>query len=163
MKTKSQIPSVADLASILVGVSGEYFVAAELTRRGYIASITLKNTRGIDVLASNEDASKSVGIQVKTNSTKRKDWILNEKAEKSHSNSLFYIFVNLSDAGRLPDYYVVPSRVVASYVKRTHREWLAKRGRHGRKHRDNPMRHFKDEIEVYRDRWDLLKLSKKRK
>jgi len=28
------------------GVSGEYFVAAELSRVGYIASITLRKTRG---------------------------------------------------------------------------------------------------------------------
>jgi hypothetical protein len=54
------------LASILCGVSGEYFVAAELSRRGYVASLTLRNTRGIDVLASNADATKAVGIQVKT-------------------------------------------------------------------------------------------------
>jgi hypothetical protein len=49
----------------LCGVAGEYFVAAELSRRGYVASLTLRNTRGIDILASNIDATKSVGIQVK--------------------------------------------------------------------------------------------------
>ena len=35
------------LDRILVGVSGEYFVAAELSRRGFVASITLRNTRGL--------------------------------------------------------------------------------------------------------------------
>jgi hypothetical protein len=39
--------------SQLAGVSGEYFVAAELSRRGFIASITMRNTRGIDILAIN--------------------------------------------------------------------------------------------------------------
>jgi len=34
---------VEKLSNILGGVSGEYFVAAELSRRGYIASITLRN------------------------------------------------------------------------------------------------------------------------
>lgn len=29
-----------EMSSLLVGVSGEYFVAAELSGRGYIASIT---------------------------------------------------------------------------------------------------------------------------
>src|SRR5437660_12290839 len=38
------------LSTIQAGVTGEYFVAAELSRRGYIASLTLRNTRGIDVL-----------------------------------------------------------------------------------------------------------------
>src|SRR2546425_6189748 len=49
----------------LAGVAAEYAVAAELSRRSYIASLTLKNTRGVDLLASNADASRSVGIQVK--------------------------------------------------------------------------------------------------
>ena len=54
--------------TVLSGVSGEYFVAAELSKRGYIASITLRNTKGVDILCSNSEASKTVGIQVKTNS-----------------------------------------------------------------------------------------------
>ena len=37
------------LSSLLCGVAGEYFVAAELSRRGYIASITLRNTLGVDI------------------------------------------------------------------------------------------------------------------
>jgi len=36
-------------SSQLTGVAGEYFVAAELSRRGFIASITMRNTRGIDI------------------------------------------------------------------------------------------------------------------
>mgnify|MGYP003393054714 CR=1 FL=1 len=47
---------------VLTGVTGEYFVAAELSRRGYLASITLRNTKGVDILCSNADVSRSVGI-----------------------------------------------------------------------------------------------------
>jgi hypothetical protein len=56
---------MSKLNTVLAGVSGEYFVAAELSRRGYIASITLRNTKGVDILCSNADATKAVGIQVK--------------------------------------------------------------------------------------------------
>ena len=42
----------------LCGTAGEYFVAAELSRRGYVASITLRNARGIDILASDGDAKR---------------------------------------------------------------------------------------------------------
>ena len=76
-------------SNILTGVSGEYFVAAELSRQGYIASITLRNTKGIDILASNADASKSVSIQVKTNRGSGKSWILNRKAEDYYADNLF--------------------------------------------------------------------------
>ena len=79
----------------LSGVAGEYFVAAELSRRGYIASITLRNTKGIDILASNEDASRSVGIQVKTSQNRNKEWILSKGAEDYFNDNLFYVFVEL--------------------------------------------------------------------
>jgi hypothetical protein len=38
------------LSKTLVGIAGEYFVAGELSRRGLIAAVTLRNTRGIDIL-----------------------------------------------------------------------------------------------------------------
>lgn len=57
------------LEATLVGVAGEYLVAGELSLRGYIASITLRNSRGIDIIISSSDGTKSASIQVKTNST----------------------------------------------------------------------------------------------
>jgi hypothetical protein len=157
--TKKRRP-LTDLPSILVGVSGEYFVAAELSRRGYVASITLRNTRGIDILAANADASQSVGIQVKTNRGKKKDWMLNEKAENDVADTLFYVFVNLNGPDERPAYHVVPSKVVAAYVRETHRAWLSSPGRSGASHNDTAMRHFKDEANKYLDKWELLGLEK---
>lgn len=147
-----------DLPSILVGVSGEYFVAAELSRRGYVATVTLRNTRGIDILATDAGATRSAGIQVKTNRGKKKSWMLDQKAEGYQSKTLFYVFVNLNGSNQRPDYHVVPSKLVASYVTRTHQEWLAKPNRAGKPHRDQSIRQFKDTANKYRDRWDLLAL-----
>ena len=146
------------LSTILAGVSGEYFVAAELSRRGYVASLTLRNTRGIDVLASNRDATKSVGIQVKTCQGVRATWIMNKKAEADLAENLFYIFVCLPESGP-PRFHIVPRAVVASYVRDSHREWLATPGRGGRRHVDTDMRTFQDLEGRYRDRWDLLGLE----
>lgn len=56
----------ARISATQSGVAGEYFVAAELSRRGHIASLTLGITRGVDILVSNADATRSVGIQVKS-------------------------------------------------------------------------------------------------
>src|SRR5437667_9761896 len=99
-------PSPTSIPPVLTGVAGEYFVAAELSRRGYVASITLRNTRGIDILASNADATKSVGIQVKTCRGTKPDWILNKKAEADLAQNLFYVFVCLPPADE-PVFYVV--------------------------------------------------------
>ena len=98
------------ISSILAGVSGEYFVAAELSRRGYICSVTLKNTRGIDILVCNEDGSKTLVVQVKTNQINKREWILNEKSEKMNDKNLFYVFVNLISKDKLPEFYIVPSK-----------------------------------------------------
>src|SRR5262249_53415169 len=81
------------LSGIQAGIAGEYLVAAELSRLGYVASLTLRNTRGIDILASNKDATKSVGIQVKTSQRATADWVLSKKAEQDVAENLFYVFV----------------------------------------------------------------------
>jgi hypothetical protein len=114
---------MSKLSTIQTGVSGEYFVAAELSRRGYVASLTLRNTRGIDILASNRDATKSVGIQVKTCHGTRADWMLNKKAEAALAENLFYVFVCLPEAG-LPLFYVVPRNVVAQYIRDSHQKMV---------------------------------------
>jgi hypothetical protein len=145
--------------SIQVGVSGEYFVAAELSRQGYIASVTMRNTEGIDVLASSPDASRLVGIQVKTNRGKDKKWILNKKAELHHSATFFYVFVNLNNGEEQPSYHIVPSKIVAEFVQSDHQEWLNQPGKKGQPHNDTPMRHFLDEGNKYADKWDLLRLK----
>ncbi len=151
MTEKTKIPS------ILAGVAGEYLVAGELSRRGWIASLTLRNTRGVDILASNSELTRSVGIQVKTSQLPRPAWLLNQRAESLADEHYYYVFVRLNGFGQ-PKFYIVPSQVVAEYTRRTHQEWLRQPGRDGRPHKDNPNRSFEDEGDQYLDRWDLLNL-----
>jgi hypothetical protein len=146
------------ISGILTGVSGEYFVAAELSRRGYICSVTLKNTKGIDILVTNESATRTIGIQVKTNQNDRWAWVLNNKAEEFYADDLFYVFVNLIGIGQLPEYYIVPSKIVADTVKTGYQAWLDTPGKKGQAHNDTQMRIFEDQEQEYFDKWDKLKL-----
>ncbi len=148
----------SELPSTLVGISGVYLVAAELSRRGFIASLTFRNTKGIDILASSQDASRQVGIQVKASQRRTTEWILSAKDEGTAADKLFYVFVNLGGGDGRPEFYVVPSKVVADKIRRRHREWLAKRGRHGQKHRDTSMRMFADPERRYLNKWESLGL-----
>lgn len=152
------IQVASKIPPILAGVAGEYFVAAELSRRGWIASISLRNTRGIDVLATNQEASRSVTIQCKTSQKNDKSWILNEKCETFFSNDHFYVFVGLGDFSERPNYHIVPSKDVAERVRESHRLWLETPGRAGRQHVDNSMRKFSDYDNLYFERWELLGL-----
>lgn len=147
-----------NLSTVLSGVAGEYFVAAELSRLGYIASVTLRNTRGIDILVSNASATRQIGIQVKTNQGSKPEWVLSAKAEDFYADNLFYVFVNLKGREERPDFYIVPSKVVADSIRESHRQWLDTPGKKGQAHRDNPVRKFRDEEKQYLNRWDLLGL-----
>lgn len=145
------------LTSGLSGVAGEYLVAGELSRRGYLATITLRNSKGVDVLATNDKATRTAAIQVKTRYSKGTAWVLNEKAEKYHAPNLFYVFVSLN-YGEAADFYIVPSKDVANFIKKYYRKWLKTPGRKGQKHNQNPMRTFRDNEQKFLNRWDLLGL-----
>lgn len=131
--------------------------------------MTSRNTEGVDVLASSLDGSKVVTIQVKTTTgdpmkkhPKRTiGWMLSEKHENVQSKNLFYVFVYLKPANEMPEFYIVPSTVVASHIKARHQEWLREPGRNGRKHNENIMRVFDmddDELSGYLNGWDVLGL-----
>lgn len=150
--------SVVKIPSELSGTAGEYFVAGQLSRLGHIASINLKNTKGVDILAMNTKATRSVMIQVKANQGSERKWLMSKKAETMINDSLFYVFVNLNGVDGLPDFYVVPSAAVAQYGKETHQRWLDTKGKKGQDHNDNKMRVFRDPNDQYKGRWDLLGL-----
>jgi hypothetical protein len=144
------------LEKTLVGVAGEYFVAGELSRRGYIASITLRNTRGIDIIISNTDATKSISIQVKTNSDGGKSWILNKKSEDYYSNNHYYIFVALGKDNAPPSFHIVPSKIVAYSVRTGHASWLKTKKLDGSNRKDSSMRKFDDHLNVYFEKWNYV-------
>jgi hypothetical protein len=150
---KDRIPPV------LTGVAGEYFVAAELSRRGYIASISLRNTRGIDILATNQDGSRSITIQCKTGQGSRRKWLLNEKAESFESAKHFYVFVSLGNPMDRPRFHIGPSKLVAERTRKGHKKWLATPGRKGQKHQDTAVRQFADLEDEFLEKWELLGLG----
>ena len=156
--TRQKTNKEQKISKILTGVSGEYFVAAELSERGLIASITLKNTRGIDILVSNSEATKTIGIQVKATQGDGRKWLLNKEAEDFYADNLFYVFVSLIGIGFLPKFYIVPSKTVSDAIKKGHKKWLATPDKHGQKRNDNSIRHFKDKMQTYLNKWDMLNL-----
>lgn len=145
-------------SSQLTGVAGEYFVAAELSRRNLVASISLRNTRGIDILVTTPDTTRSRTIQCKTSSGIIKKWVLTKSSESFCSDTHFYVFVALGDINTRPAFHIVPSGIVAKTIREGHQQWLDTLGRGGRKHRDNPVRNFVDPTNKYLDQWELLGL-----
>jgi|SRR5450756_634600 len=83
-------------------LAGEYFVAAELYRRGYSVAITLGNAKAIDLFAERD--TRSVNVQVKAIRDKKSiGWPI---TKDRIADGILYIFVCLNPVGTPPDYFI---------------------------------------------------------
>jgi hypothetical protein len=140
---------------ITTGSAGVFYVAAVLSTHGLIVTLTLRNTRGIDLLAS--DGTRSVAIQVKTSSTKNREWQLDNKTETQVSSDFLFVFVDLGSPQEVPDFYIVPSKDVSDYCA-GHAKWASTAATTDqRKKREGmSLRKFRDKERKYLNRWDIL-------
>ncbi len=147
------------LSPTLVGIAGEYFVAGELSRRGLIAAVTLRNTRGIDILVSRPGGKTSATIQVKTSLSRTASWLLNKSDEVPKGPNHYYVFVVLNGRDGQPEYHVVKGDVVANRCRTEHQDWLKEKKRDGAERKDTDMRVFQPRPgEDFRDRWDDIEV-----
>ena len=148
--------------TISIGNSGEYFVAAELERRGFTAALPMSNAKDFDVLAISRETARKVAIQVKTEQGASGEWILSKKCEQIKDKDVYFVFVSLNGKA-FPSYYIVESSLVADNVRDGYAKWI-KEG----EHKETTMRKFTfktapyDNIhglkaEEFKDKWDKLK------
>jgi len=94
-------------------LAGEYFVAAELYRRGYSVAMTLGNAKAIDLFAERE--ALSVNVQVKAIRDKKSiGWPIMRDAVK---NNIIYVFVCLNEPGSPPEFFICTSSEAREKVK----------------------------------------------
>lgn len=93
-------------------LAGEYFVAAELYRRGFSVGMTIGNAKAIDLFANKD--GKTISIQVKAIRNKKSvGWpMMKDKVE----GGIIYIFVNLNDQAP-PDYFIATAKEAKDKVK----------------------------------------------
>lgn len=98
------------------GIAGEFYVAAELTKRGMIATITGKNTKDIDIIAANPNTGKTVLVQVKEKSLNNKspEWVMGEVKTSQVNMDVWYIFVDLANY----ECHIISARELAPIVKK---------------------------------------------
>ena len=63
----------------MTGISGEFFVAAELAKRNFQVALTLGNAKGVDLFATNQITENTFEIEVKTLRKKPNCFTLNTK------------------------------------------------------------------------------------
>jgi hypothetical protein len=99
------------------GIASEFLVAGELARRGFNVTMTLGNTKAIDLLV--EKGGKLVAVQVKgIQRTASICW--NISLSKIEGNAVIYVLVNLhSDTFQPPEYFVLTDEEVKEHFKPT--------------------------------------------
>jgi len=120
-----------------IGLAGEYYVLAQLAHRNLVGTMTLSNTKGVDILVSNQKLDKLFKLEVKTTKKpasnerlfgKNYCWVMSLKHEKIREKNLYYCFVRLKGEDALPEFYIVPSLFVAKYVRNEHKKYMKQKG-----------------------------------
>ena len=152
------------------GLAGEFYTLAQLTHRGLVATLTLGNTKGVDILVTNQEINSLYKVEVKTTDTKpRKEslfgeeksftWTMGQKHETIIDPNLVYCFVNMETPDNLPRFFLVPSEDVSQYVKWQHEYWLSTRTKAVKA---TTMRVFRIPVSdpnEYENNWNLLGLK----
>jgi hypothetical protein len=141
----------------LTGAAGEYYVAAELSRRGWLATVTVKNAPGTDVLAQDLTTKRTLAIQTKT-SANGKSFTLGPKDTITVANDAgWFVLVGFRALDERPSFYIVPRAHLAAMLYAGHRRWVDTPGRNGQPHTDSTrLVILRDSVEGYLERWDFL-------
>ncbi|MFZ2049269.1 MAG: hypothetical protein WAV25_03170 [Minisyncoccia bacterium] len=165
-----------------VSIAGEFAALSQLALHGYDANMTLGHTKSVDILVSDPKTGKLYQLEVKTNyiNDKKKpavsrihgkfvsDWMMGKKNEDIDMPTLFYCFINISKDTEIFKFYIVPSKIVAKYIREEHQLWINEKKKENKKVKfDTDMRLFRmgikgekysintPTIEEYEDNWDF--------
>jgi len=156
------------MSNIHTGLAGEFYVLAQLNLRpGLTAALTLGNSKGIDIIVSNENSGRKYLVEVKTSLRKPSrasvfggilsyTWQLNVKNETLVEKALIYCFVWIEHPAKMPKFFLVPSIKVAAYTNWANQVWRSR----PKLLKDNGMRVFRIEAEKaskYENNWELFK------
>lgn len=94
-------------------LAGEYFVAAELYRRGYSVAMTLGNAKAIDLFAEHD--GRTVNVQVKAIARRKNvGWpIMQDRVVPG----VMYVFVCLNEPPYAPTYFIATAEEARLKVK----------------------------------------------
>ena len=150
---------------VLIGTAGEYYVVAELLKRGIVAALTHRNTPSFDILGTREN--RPVRIRVKTKSQEYSDWQFNKKKDGSIFRDLskkgdFTVLVDLAMETKDLKFYVVPTHRIDAWLKEDFKKWVKTPGRNNRPHdptsrkRNLSQKKCAQKLNRYLNQWEKL-------
>ncbi len=165
-------------------LAGEFSVLSRLALLEVDAGLTLGNTKGVDILVSNPNGNlKRLEVKTKAVHTIKGyreiahfgkilcEWQMGKVHESIIDDKLLYCFVLIDPNNDFAtQYFIVPSKVVAEYVKTEHEYWEQETGKiPGQEYSGSDMRMFRigfdtevypiptPRISEYSNNWDLIK------
>ncbi len=146
----------------LVGNAGEFYVVAELLKRGVIAALAPRNSPAFDILATKDE--KTFRIRVKTKSEQYDNWQWVAKKDGSLFRELsdhddFTILVNLTMETKDLAFFIVPTSTLNKWLNDDFENWKATPGKNGRPHdptnkkRNLPYSKYADRL---KNEWDIM-------
>lgn len=108
------------MSSTNVGLAGEFYTLAQLAQRGIAASLTLANTKAVDILLFNAERDVLLKLEVKTTDRRAGKeglfssepvfgWPMDAKHEAITDPRLLYCFVVLRGVASLPLFTSFPA------------------------------------------------------
>ena len=119
-----------------LGLAGEFFVAAELQRRGISAAVTYGNAKSADVVAFSVSGEKAVVIEVK--STAQTEWVVGGRTPSPSSKP--WVFVHIpTEPTASPIYFIVLQSELHEILAPIDAEYNRKfKEKHGVEYGDRP-------------------------
>lgn len=159
----------------LVGQTGEYLVAAELSRRGLIATTFTGNVPHYDIIASNEEG-KHISVQVKASrgsswqfsnitqfcdiSFKGKRQIVG-KPKRCPVQGLVVVFVVIAEEGA-DRYYILTWRRLRDLIIKQHKAYLTRHGGMRAQTWDSLHTAISEKnLKSYKDKWYIIERNLK--
>lgn len=149
----------------LIGNAGEFYVAAELLKRGVIAALAPRNAPAFDILATK--GKKMVRVRVKTKSAEYNDWQWMIKKDGEIFRDLgmeddFTVLVNLTRETKDLAFFVVPSSQLNAWLVGGFDKWVRTPGKKGRPHdptnkkRNLGYSNYECRLKPYLHNWDAM-------
>ena len=138
-----------------LSLAGEYYVAAELQRRGLHASVTYGNAKQTDVVAFCEASTRAVVIEVKA--TGQPDWVVAGRTPEPASKP--WVFVRIpSDATQPPEFFVLTQAQLHDLLAPVEAAYRQRyRENHGREAPNNGVATLPlAKAEPYKGRWETI-------
>jgi hypothetical protein len=139
-----------------LSLAGEFYVAAELQRRGVSAAVTYGNAKSADVVAFSLSGEKAVVIEVK--STAQPKWVVGGWTPKPSPKPWVFVHVPVVET-EAPVFYVVLQSELHDILSPLDAEYRRKyKERHGKEYGDKAgvVNFTREQAEPFKSAWGKI-------